>query len=84
MNEFLNKDESLADLKKINQIQITLVEKFYGFASDEVVMEWIKLYSRAFREAVTQHPDLLSRFDAEPDAVLEEIGHLLYDKNPHN
>ena len=88
MNESSNQNERHSersvDLKKNNLMQTKLAEKFYGFASDETVMKWIELYSPAFREVVSKQPDFLARFDTEPDTVLEEIGHLLYDKNPHN
>lgn len=61
-----------ANLRDVLGMQEALAARFFGFSSDETLMQWIERYSAKFRELIRRDPALLERFATKPEAALGE------------
>jgi len=70
-------------LRRSNEMQVALVNRRYGFTSNEAAEEWIGQYAGPFHKLVVeQHPEIVERFATDPDAALAAAEELLYENAP--
>jgi len=72
--------EKESNPEKTNEMQIKLALRFYGFDSDEKVMNWIQEYSPQFREVINQHPKYMQEYEHNPEETLDKIEREMYEK----
>ncbi|MCF7843761.1 hypothetical protein K9M47_02590 [Candidatus Gracilibacteria bacterium] len=56
-----------------NMMQIKLAQ-----SHSESIDDFINLHAVTFRETLDAHPDLIEKFEIDPEATLTEIGKYLY------
>lgn len=70
--------EGEQNLRLRNEMQLALVERYYGFTSREKRAEWFEQHAADFGVLVKSDPSLLQRFANDREAALAEAESKLY------
>lgn len=59
-------------------LQRALIERRYGFTSDEYATKWIEEFSTLFRDFIESHPELVQEYKTNPESALSKIEEGIY------
>ena len=70
---------SQAERAAINMMQVKLIARLLGdIHSVDEEIQWVEKYSKAFRETIVEHYELVEEFGRDERSTLEKIEAMLY------
>ena len=71
--EAFKEHDEVADIRKINEIQVELMRRQGIAHQDAAEIKWIESYSGKFRKLITENAELLQYYDSSDSFKKEQI-----------
>jgi predicted transcriptional regulator len=89
-------DANFEKLKPDMRMQVDLALKFYGISKEDLnkedlnsyVLKWVEYdnskFPKEFRRVLTEHPELLTEYQTEPESALNKMENMIGERvNAH-